>query len=500
MISNIFETRVLGIATQTAAAGSRAPALTARRRDMKEGKACRLCGKIIGGNAGSMVRHQATWQCAAGRPKNVLSATNQHKRMRTEQPPEELSYADCGDPDAPWQDFDVPAADVSADPSSEWEQEDIVPAPVPSPHDPAHAARKRMRLRFREILQLTSTRNEAAIVSDQPITSTEVPDAEYDAEDETTDRDEIEDRNQGESQPVISYTAAKEKEARKATEILRDHIQVLFHPPSGAGLPAAKRKEVIQIVQLALTAGRACPNITVLDLFPDRGGESISGTLSSIDNQFRKHMMTLTHDDGWVSQDFSVKGGAATCHWNTRAVEALALKVSEMLDIIDCRSRWNGHTFSHPTSGAFMREFTEILEFQRKAYGDWDPTTDLPIMLTYFSDGTLLANKGSMSAHPVIVGIGNVPAESYPGTFVTLGYLDPKMEFQPGLSEDEAAQVKRALVAQQVGAMLEQFKRCSFMGYKLEDHNGKTLRMFTGLFDCAIDNPEVSLLLGHKSG
>ena len=462
---------------------------------MLRGSACRLCGKIVGGNAGSMVKHQSTWQCAARRPRSVPSTETQDKRQRLVEP--EPEGYDCREDDlgdAQWVDVDAPGATEPP-----LDEGDIVPAPDPLPHDPGHTVRKRMRLRFLELLRINTNLEEAALISDEPITSTEVPDAEYDAEDGiASEESDVDSRNSDiEASPL---TQELENESRRAKHILRDHIQVLFHPPTGAGLAAAKRKEVLQIIQLALTAGHACPDITVLDLFPDTGGESISGTLASIDNQFKKHMALLTRDDGWVSQDFTVRGGAATCHWNTRAVDALARKVCDMLGIIDTRSRWDGQTFSHPTSGAFMREFSEMLQFQRRAYGDWDPENDLPILLTYFSDATLLANKGSMSAHPVVVGIGNVPASSYPDTFVTVGYLDPKLTFDSGLSDDDAAQVKRALVSQQVGAMVEQFKRCSFMGYSVCGPNGRKFRIFTGLFDCAIDNPEVSLLLGHKSG
>lgn len=464
---------------------------------MERGKACRFCAKIVGGNAGSMARHQSTWQCAAGRQSHVQLAAAPTKRTRLEYPDERDAAADgYSESDAPWADTGVPAP-ISSQSSSESEPEVIIPAPVPSPHDPDHALRKRMRLRFREILRLDMDRDEATIVAADPITSTEVPDTDYDAEDEIANGS---DDNEDLPTEAGSAVEGQEDPSHKVAEVLRDHIQVLFHPPTGAGLPAAKRKEVLQIVQLALTAGHACPDITVLDLFTDKGGDSSSGTLSSIDNQFKKHMMTLTHDDGWVSQDFNVMGGAATCHWNTRAVDALASRVCQMIDSTTCRPQWNDQTFSHPTSGAFMKEFTGMLEFQRGAWGDWDPETDLPILLTYFSDGTLLANKGSMSAHPVIVGIGNVPPALYPDTLVTVGYLDPKLSFDAGLSDDDAAQVKRALVALQVGAMLEQFKRCSFMGHEVDDGSGRTYRIFTGLFDCAIDNPEVSLLLGHKSG
>ena len=439
-----------------------------------------------------MAKHQSTWQCAARRPRSLPStaaAETRNKRLRVLEPED-------GDNPGEEQDlFDAQWADNcdsnSMEPPSE--PHDIVPAPDPPPHDPDNTVRKRMRLRFREILRLNEHHEEVAIVSEEPITSTEVPDSMYDAEDENGSVANGDEGNGTRAQD-------QERESQQVTTVLRDHIQMLFHPPAGAGLPAAKRKEVLKIVQLALTAGHACPDITVLDLFHESGGESASGTLASIDNQFKKHMALLTHDDGWVSQDFNVKGGAATCHWNTRAIDSLAAKVCSMLDIVETRSRWDGETFFHPTSGAFMKEFSEMLEFQRRAFGDWEPETDLPILLTYFSDATLLANKGSMTAHPVVVGIGNVPSASYPDTFVTVGYLDPKLTFESGLSDDDSAQVKRALVSQQVGSMMEQFKRSSFIGHRKRGPDNRIYRIFTGLFDCAIDNPEVSLLLGHKSG
>lgn len=262
---------------------------------MEQGRACRLCGKIIGGNAGSMARHQSTWQCAAGRQQHAKRRDHLAKRLKQGEPGASGSYQQEGGP------FDQELAGVSipemAESSSDSEPEDIVPAPAPSPHDPGHALRKRMRLRFREILRLDVIRSEATLVSEEPITSTEVPDSAYDAEDEEQIASESGDERDA-STKGDSTVEIETHESDRAATALRDHIQMLFHPPSGAGLPAAKRKEVIQIVQLALTAGHTCPDITVLDLFPKRGGESTSGTLSSIDSQFKKHMLSLTHDDG----------------------------------------------------------------------------------------------------------------------------------------------------------------------------------------------------------
>ena len=476
---------------------------------MLRGNACRLCGKIIGGNSGSMARHQATWQCAARRSQSKAPANVPNKRSRLDEPDglaelhrqaDDHSYGLPIDTDDGQFDEWPTDADVAhaPDPSSEI-LEEIVPSPDPQPHDLEHALRKRMRLRFREILRLQANREEAVLVADDPINSTDVPESQYDAEDEPSGESEEDSEGIRTQDEAGSPTQNPEIEAQQAARVLRDHIQLMFHPPSGAGLPAAKRKEVIQIVQLALTAGHAFPHLTVLDLFADFGGDSVTGTLSSIDNQFKRHMAALIDEDGWISQDFNVKGGSATCYWNTRAIDQLATKVSQLMDVVDTRSSWDGQNFSHPTSGAFMKEFTDMLRYQRRAYGDWDSETDLPILLTYFSDATLLANKGSMSAHPVVVGIGNVPPSVYPDTFVTVGYLDPKLSFESGLDTDDAAQVKRALFAQQVGSMMEQFKRCSFLGHNVLGPEGKKYRIFTGLFDCAIDNPEVCLLLGQKN-
>ena len=467
---------------------------------MDRGNECRLCGKIVGGNAGSMAKHQRTWQCAARRPSKRDDA-ERAKRRRQEQEGEPVDF-----PQPLGCDVDGTATGIHPIPGEESSEEEnqIVPSPVPRPHDPSHAVRKRMRLRFSEILRLNEIRDEAALVSNRAIVSAEVADDHYDAEDEELDSGEQDACSQeispGTEEKAFSAERESEIGFEEAARVLRDHLQLLFSPPQGAGLPAAKRKEVFQIVQLALSAGKAFPSLTVLDLFQDRGGESASGTMTSVDTQFKKHMASLTHEDGWVCQDFHVIGGSATCFWNTRAIDSLATKVGRMIDIVDSRSRWDGKRFGHPTSGAFMKEFSEMLQFQRRAFGDWRPEEDLPILLTYFSDATLLANKGSMTAHPVVVGMGNVPAKSYPDTFVTVGYLDPKLAFEGGLHDDDTAQVKRALVARQVGAMMEQFKRCSFLGKEVHGSDGKEYRMFTGLFDCAIDNPEVSLLLGHKSG
>ena len=336
----------------------------------------------------------------------------------------------------------------------------------------------------------------AEVVSTDPVATMEIPDSAYDEEDlaHTGSHDEAQSEH-------ASGVNSNDEQAESAVRVLRDTILSLFTPSDGsAGLPSSQRKDVLHIVQLALTIGTQTPEISILDLFPV-GPNVSAGTIATVDTQFRKHIGSLTENDGWTSQAFHVRGGDATAYWNTKALEHLAEKIGNAMGAFEFKSQWDGESFGHPTSGAFMKEFRELLECQRKALGDWKAGRDLPVLLTYFSDATLLANKGSMSAHPVVVGIGNIKdASDYMSSLVTVGYLDPKISFSTGLSDDEASQVKRALVSKQVGAMMEQFKRCSFLGHKITSKGGQNFRIFTGLFDCAIDNPEVSLLLGHKSG
>ena len=214
-----------------------------------------------------MAKHQSTWQCAARRPKKVSSIATPHKRPRqmtaeSEECQQSAEFFDGGVDEC-----------LPSSPEPSLEAETIVPAPVPRPHDPDHAVRKRMRVRFLDILRLNARRDEAALVSNGPIMSTDVPESQYDHDDDlsgASSEEELDRREDGDEVDRRTRTREEyENEYEHAVKVLREYVQRVFNPAQGPGLPAAKRKEVFEIVQLALSAGKAYPDITVLDLFPE---------------------------------------------------------------------------------------------------------------------------------------------------------------------------------------------------------------------------------------
>ena len=282
---------------------------------------------------------------------------------------------------------------------------------------------------------------------------------------------------------------------------VQDCIGKLFCPPSGKPLGPQQRKDVIDLMQECLK----CDGIEI--------GDIISSTTSkskNLESLVRHQISALTSGDGWVSRVFEVHGGRATAHWNSNAIKSLAEKVVELFPFMETESLWDGENYGHPSSGQFMKEFGELIRSQREFICDWNKERDFPLLLTYFSDATLLANRGSASAHPVVVGIGNLPHQMYAANLITVGYLDSAIQFANDTTKEEKRQVKKSLVAQQVSAMMEQFVLASYTGYSAqllgpvehgENHgrDGK-IRFFPGLFHAALDYPEVVSMLGIKTG
>ena len=213
---------------------------------------------------------------------------------------------------------------------------------------------------------------------------------------------------------------------------------------------------------------------------------------------------SLSEKDGWRKKSISVANGLATAvlHWNSYALEQVAEKVREFWPVMRTLPgirKSPERRYQHPMDGDFADRFFSLIRNQRESYGDYR-NSDFPLLLSFFSDATLLANKGSMSAHPLIVTIANLPEEYVRNSIIKVGYFDlfrgPKQT-----SEDQQRQLKRALFAEQLDAMLEPFRRASFTGYTINlGEGGDKVRFFPALFDMPIDNPEVSSVLQHKSG
>ena len=127
----------------------------------------------------------------------------------------------------------------------------------------------------------------------------------------------------------------------------------------------------------------------------------------------------------------------------------------------------------------------------------------------FFSDATLLANKGSLSAHPVMLSIGNLPASLAQKSQIMLGLL---AEFDKGvkingdsnqknLTEEEHGQIRRALMAKQTAAMVAPLVHASYEGIRFTSPlDGEQMRMFPTLFCAPLDHPEICSHLGIKNG
>ena len=282
---------------------------------------------------------------------------------------------------------------------------------------------------------------------------------------------------------------------------LRSSMVSLFCPEDGsAGLTHAQRKKTIELVERSLRAGGdACSIYDVV--------QTTSSRSKNLEVLFMDHITSLTNNDGWVSRTFEVVGGKAVAHWNAKALQVVSETVAMLYKDLFRHPMWNGKEYHHPCSGRYMRDFYNLIKSQRQFVGDWSSDDDFPLLLTYFSDATLLANRGTLTAHPVVIGIGNLPAGLYASNLVTVGYLDTSIEYDTGLRPESKRLVKRSLVGMQVAAMMDQFVAASYEGCVVQlpvsdQHTepARRVRFFPGLFDAALDYPEVVSLIGIKSG
>ena len=302
--------------------------------------------------------------------------------------------------------------------------------------------------------------------------------------------------------PSACHTPNSDNQSDKNEELskLRSGLVNLCCPADGqAGLTHDQRAKTLELVEVALQAGGGAWTIKdVVETAPSKS--------DNMELIFLHYIESLTDGDGWVSKKFEVTGGTATARWNANVIANLSSTVATMYHQLVRVPTWDGCRFGHPSSGSYMKEFYNLIRSQRNFIGDWDEERDFPLLLTYFSDATLLANRGSLSAHPVVVGIGNLPSSLYPSSLVTVGYLDTSIQFDGDLNPPARRRVKRQLIAMQVFAMMEQFVRASYEGCEVDiptlasdDHRAK-VRYFPGLFDAALDYPEVVSMLGIKSG
>lgn len=295
--------------------------------------------------------------------------------------------------------------------------------------------------------------------------------------------------------------ASDNRDRLSYTEAVRSALVNLFCPSDGsAGLTHSQRTKTLELVELSLRAGGDLCNIHEVV-------HTTSSNSKNVEALFFDHIKSLTVGDGWTSQTFEVSGGTAIARWNSKAIDAISDTVARVYEHLIRRPTWDGKHYGHPCSGRFMKDFYGLIRSQRKFAKDWNKDEDFPLLLTYFSDATLLANRGSLSAHPVVVGIANLPVELYASNLITVGYLDSSIQYTAGTSPEVKRQIKRSLVGLQVSAMMEQFVKASYEGCVIDvpptagpGCSEGSRRYFPGLFDAALDYPELVSILGIKSG
>ena len=287
----------------------------------------------------------------------------------------------------------------------------------------------------------------------------------------------------------------------------------LIAPPDhkGCGLSRSDRTKVFALVDACLRL-RPCsedglPPLRILDLLQVLSPRETTSV--NEDRLLMAYMDDLCSDDGWVEREVSVRSGhSATGRWNEKITDSLVDVVCDNWDHVQRRCLYDGETFSHPTTGIHMYEFENIVRKQQRVRRRWDPDRDFVLLLVFFSDGTLLANKGSLTAHPVTISVANLPSKLCASSQILLGYIGEfsNTSFVSGtrkksapLKQKQQADVRRALMAAQTKAMVEPLVLASYEGIEFNDPTGTPRRMFPTLFSAPLDHPEVCSHLGHKS-
>ena len=462
---------------------------------------CPVCKAKLGGGPGSLATHQRfNALCRSARSRRLPGSSKSrggHASVprRVHQHPQQLPVR-AGDIDAPSPDGDDPDLQISTvldeeadgrdDPTDTGSLSNFEPEPRLPPLDENTPIEQRVYARFDFALRMKDSNSGITLLND-----------ECDRLDEALVHP---DNATMETGPTDSSDSAAESRQRQI-ERVQDCLAKLFCPPSGKPLGPQQRKDVVELLQECLK----CNGIEISDIL-----STASSKTQNPETLIRHQISALTSGDGWVSRVFEVQGGRATAHWNSRAINSLAEKVVDLFRFMETKSLWDGVNYGHPSTGEFMKEYGELIRSQREFIRDWSEENDFPLLLTYFSDATLLANRGSASAHPVVVGIGNLPHSLYAANLITVGYLDTAIQYSANISKDARRQVKKSLVAQQVSAMMEQFVLASYTGHSAQlrgpVESGEThgrdgkIRFFPGLFHAALDYPEVVSMLGIKNG
>ena len=291
-------------------------------------------------------------------------------------------------------------------------------------------------------------------------------------------------------------------------QLVLGHLTELMAPSDGSlGLAAAQRKRLFTFADACLSRGGS--RLTISDIL--RSAAPAKSSSSNSERLLEAYLDSLCSSDGWTEKTFSVvTGHSATTRWNSDIISDLVALVQDpqLFPRMRLKPEYDGQRFDHPATGLHMYSFYELIKKQREGVGDWDPEGDVVLLLVFFSDATLLANKGSLSAHPVVLSIANLPPKLATGNQLLLGFLS---EFdktrKEGGSEDKRdfnvadhGQLRRAMMAKQTAAMVSPLVRASYEGVPfISPVNGRKMRFFPTLFCAPLDHPEICSHLGVKS-
>ena len=298
----------------------------------------------------------------------------------------------------------------------------------------------------------------------------------------------------------------EDADTRSNQRVLGDLSELMAPSDGSVGLTATQRKRLFTFADTCLTRGGS--QLTISEIL--RSANPVSSKSSNSERLLEAYLDSLCSFDGWTEKTFDVvTGHIATTRWNSNIIGDLVSLVQDpqLFRHLRLRPEYDGERFNHPSTGLHMFSFYNLIKKQRIAYGDWDKACDVVLLLVFFSDATLLANKGSLSAHPVVLSVANLPPILATRNQVLLGFLSEfdKTRKENGTEEKcdfsmaENSELKRVLMAKQTAAMVAPLVKASYEGIPfVSPTDGRQMRMFPTLFCAPLDHPEICSHLGVK--
>ena len=321
----------------------------------------------------------------------------------------------------------------------------------------------------------------------------------------------VADENSGDEDENGGGLSMEDADQQADESVLAALVELMAPSDGSLGLTAAQRKRLFDFANMCLSRGGS--QATITDILRSVTPSTNSGQQQSTSSErlLELYLDSLCSGDGWTEKTFSlVTGHIATTRWNSNIIVDLIgiVQDPEMFPLLRLKPEYDGQNFDHPATGLHMFAFYNLIKKQREKAGDWDDSRDVILLLVFFSDATLLVNKGSLSAHPVVLSVANLPPKLASGNQLLLGFLSEfdKTQKESGpadkrkFSTKENAELKRAMMAKQTAAIVAPLVRASYEGVWFRSPiDGRKMRFFPTLFCAPLDHPEVCAHLGVKS-